>query len=376
MKILHVTQSLGRGGAERLVLEIGQAIQRMQLDVQMKIVALAELNEYPELSENLDITYCNSYVRLSLTGKSQIEVGEFEKIVDEFQPDIIHSHTYIAELVSRENPRKGIKYFTHVHSDFAEFEHFPLKSILNKKSWTNLFEKQRLFRRFNKVNNQFITISAAIDENLRCQLGDKWTKNIHLLHNAIDFKKFSQKEIPEYPSRAIRLITVGRFYTHKNQIFLVDVLKYLIEIDKRFELVLIGVGPEKEKVFARGKELGVEQNITFTGLIETVELELAKSHVYVHPAKYEPFGLVLIEAMAAGLPVVCLDAGGNRDLIEQDKNGFIFPNDCPPELFAKKIIEIVENKTVFANMSKYSRAFASNYDIESYVSKLLALYAA
>jgi hypothetical protein len=100
MKILFVTQSLGKGGAERLVLEINKSLKINHPDITVKIVSLSQKNEYKELSKWADIEYCKSSVKLSLTGKSLIDISEYEKIVDEFQPNIIHSHTYKSELLN------------------------------------------------------------------------------------------------------------------------------------------------------------------------------------------------------------------------------------------------------------------------------------
>jgi spore coat protein SA len=96
---------------------------------------------------------------------------------------------------------------------------------------------------------------------------------------------------------------------------------------------------------------------------------LWKSDIYVHTATYEPLGLVLLEAMAAGLPVVTLDGGGNRDLIENGKNGFIINNQNPKH-FAEKILEVKDNE----EMKKYNVKFAQKFDIDHYTHKQLELY--
>ena len=86
----------------------------------------------------------------------------------------------------------------------------------------------------------------------------------------------------------------------------------------------------------RSKELGVVPCVTATGNVSNVAQYLWKGEVYIHSAKYEPFGLVLVEAMAAGLPVIALDAGGNRDIVEDGVNGYLLPKDTNPKVFAEK----------------------------------------
>jgi glycosyltransferase involved in cell wall biosynthesis len=374
MKVLFVTQSLGKGGAERLVLEISKAIRLYRPEVKVKIVSLSERNDYPDLTQMADIVLCKSSVKLSLTGKSIINIEEYEKIVDEFQPDVIHSHTYKAELVSREKPRKNIRYFTHVHSDFPEFEPFTPQTLLRKKRLTKYYERARMFDRYRQCNNHFITISRAIHENLLRQLPVGFHKNVTLMPNAIDFEKFSSRPLPETGNSPLKLISVGRFQPHKNQAFLMKVAAELKKRGSLFTLQLAGIGSELENVQKLALQLGVDDCVQFSGLINDIENHYAASHIYVHPSKYEPFGLVLVEAMAAGLPVVCLDAGGNRDLIEQGRNGYLLSGDATPEAFADKILHLYHQAEHYCSVSSYARQFASVFGIQQYVANLLDLY--
>ena len=64
--------------------------------------------------------------------------------------------------------------------------------------------------------------------------------------------------------------------------------------------------------------------------------------IFIHPATYEPFGLVIIEAMAAGLPVISLDGKGNRDIIKHKVNGYIFQNQNAVK-FGEALIKLKEN---------------------------------
>ncbi len=372
-RILFVVQSLGKGGAERLVLDICQKLKKIA-GVEYLIVSLTDINQYPKLSSDLEVKFIHSNISLSITTKSLINISEYEKIVDEFQPDIIHSHTYKSELVSRENPRKGIKYFTHVHSDFQELDPFSIQTIFNKKKLTNWYERQRILKRYKKVNNQFITISLPIHLNLQRQLGSSWFNNIHLLHNAIDYKKFSQFPLPILNSSKPNLVSVGRLDKFKNQIFLIEVLSFLKKSGIQSRLKIVGEGPEKNNIKEKAKMLGVEDDVSFIGLVDNVEEALSQGHIFVHSSISEAFGLVLIEAMAAGLPVVALDGGGNRELIQDGKNGFILSKDATPSQFASKILAIIKNKNLYEEMSRFSRQYAARFDINEYVDKLLEIY--
>jgi glycosyltransferase involved in cell wall biosynthesis len=371
MKILYVLQGILKGGAERLTLDIAQELRKSGTH-KVLIVALDTRNQYPDMLEGLDVRFINSNVKLSISGKNSINIEEYEKIIDEFQPDIIHSHTYKSELVSREKIRKGIKYVTHVHSDFSEFEPLTFKTFLQKKRLTKFYERVRIFNRYKNCGNYFITISENINETLLRQLPKQLHKQVMLMHNALDFKKFSKHPLPKLNKEKLKLICVGRFESHKNQAFLLNVCLILKNKGITFNLEFAGIGPELENVKKLFFDYGLEDSVKFYGLINNVEEYYCDSNIYLHPSKYEPFGLVLLEAMSAGLPVISLDGKGNRDIIIEGVNGFMI-KEQNDELFVEKIIYLLNNN-VYESISKNARTFAKNYDIEPYVKKLMVYY--
>ena len=126
----------------------------------------------------------------------------------------------------------------------------------------------------------------------------------------------------------------------------------------------------------------LEQKIKTQNLVTEITLHgytsnsiefLQKATVYVHSALYEPFGLVLIEAMASSVPVVALNGKGNSDIIEDGKNGFLIENQ-DPNVFAEKIIELQQSEKLYKKIQAYAKAYATRFDIKDYVSSLLALY--
>lgn len=372
MRILHVIQGLVKGGAERLCLEIAQEINR-NYNHQIVIVALDSINEYPELVKGLDLRFANCKFELSVFGKSFIDISEFEYIVDDFKPEIIHSHTYKAEIISRENIRPGIKYFTHCHNNIPELKRLTLKTIFSKKLFTRFIEKLRLEKRYIKCNNQFIAISNDTYKFFYDNLHPFLKKNIYLLPNAIKFSRFSFADTRSIKSD-VNLTMIGHMSDYKNQIFLIPVLKYLRNKNIHASLTLIGDWRNNGvKILEKAKLSGLEDYVAMPGNIENVEETLKNQNIYVHSAYYEPFGLVLLEAMASGLPVVCLDGGGNRDIIENGNNGFLVESQNP-EIFAEKIIELIEHPDLYTKMSVYARQYAKKYDIGPYVDRLLDLY--
>jgi glycosyltransferase involved in cell wall biosynthesis len=100
---------------------------------------------------------------------------------------------------------------------------------------------------------------------------------------------------------------------------------------------------------------------------------LKEADIYLHPASYEPFGLVILEAMASGLPVICLNGKGNVGLNVEGKTGFMID---PPDAkkFADKILFLKNNPDEYSKISEYCVNFAKDYDIEIYCKKLVDIY--
>ena len=369
MKIIHIIPSLKTGGAERLVLDICSQLKKDK-SIKIILVSLSEINDFKNESYDIEIKYIPSKVTLSITGKTHVEITKLTTFISDFNPDIIHTHLFEAELISRWNINKKINYFTHCHDNMSQLSGLTKhKSI--KKNITDLYEKNMIIKRYLTCENQFIVISKNTKQYFKSVLPKKLTQNIHLLSNAIDYKKFQNNNIKK-PTK-LRLINVGSFVAKKNQTFLIDILLELKKRDIQCELFLLGEGEELQKVKDKAFVNGLKNEIHFLGNVNNVEEELWKSHLYIHSAYYEPFGLVLLEAMAAGLPVVSLDGKGNRDFIKNGINGYILENE-DPKLFSDIIMNLVHNKELYGEIAEKGKVTAQQYDIKSYTTKLIDIY--
>lgn len=317
------------------------------------------------------INFVNATVNLSVKSKNRINVNQLQKIVNDFQPDIIHSHLFAAEIISRSILYPKAKWFSHFHDNMPQLKNFGLETLLNKNLLTNFYEKQYLLNRY-KLNggNEFVSISKDTNRYATKVLPRAYKFNY--LKNAIDFKKFNKIKGVKNESN-LNLVNVGSFQAKKNQQFLIDIAYILKQNNVKFHLTLLGDGEQKKFVEKKVKELSLENEVSALGNVLNVQEVLSASDIYVHSAYYEPFGLVLIEAMAAGLPVITLDGKGNRDIIEEGKNGYmIFEQDA--EKFAETIINLWNDKQKMKEISAFANEFAKQYDIVNYVDKLLELY--
>lgn len=370
LRVLHVIPNLVKGGAQRLAIDICNEINKRE-NISVKLAVLNSENEFRYLTQELEIVECDSSIKLSIKGKSIVNSESFDRLVEDFDPHVIHSHLYLAEIVSRENGQDHRLYVTHCHNNIPQFSIRWTGSFNIKKLVTNIYERRRIMNKYSKVNNLFLAISKDTERYLERVLSGKLSKRIVYFPNAFAYSKF------ENPNRHISsigpLINVGNFLKNKNQQLLIDILAMLRTRGLEKRLLLVGDGVLKEEVLSKASRFELLETCEFLGSVDNVEEYLWRSSIYVHVARYEQFGLVLLEAMAAGLPVVTLDGGGNKDLIEEGKNGFIVKSEDPSE-FADRIIDLLENEDKYKEMSRYARCYAKQYDIEPYVDRLLALY--
>jgi glycosyltransferase involved in cell wall biosynthesis len=370
MRILYIIPNLRKGGAERLVLDMCIELATRE-GVVIKLITFSDENEYRFLTQNVDWEVVPSSVQLSLTGKNKYSVDNLQKNIDSFKPDIIHTHLFEAELVSRCCSYPQAKWFSHGHDNMPQFRNFSFRTLFNKRFFTDYYEKRVLFNRY-KVNggNHFIAISKDVwryfEHTARCY-------PVTLLPNAINYSLFYKPKEKSENTAALRLVNVGSLVDKKNQMFLIEVVKVLRLRNIDVELNLLGNGKNKVALQQKVLENKLENRVIFHGIVNNVEEHLWRADIYVHSATYEPLGLVLIEAMAAGLPVITLDGKGNRDLIEEGKNGFML---CTQNaaVFADNIMELWANQEKYWEMTKYAQEYAKKYDINEYVNNLLNLY--
>lgn len=369
IKILQIIPNLKKGGAERLVLDICNQLSKIE-GVEVKLVCFSDNNDYTDLPTVDFINVITSSVQLSGYKKNKMHITELQKSIEEFQPDIIHTHLFISEIISRSCYYPQAKWFSHCHDNMPQFEDFSLKTLFSKHRLTNYYEKKYLFNRYKKNGGtHFIAIGSDTKKYF-----DKTAKPypVTKITNAIDYNKFYKKK--QFRTKEQIVITnTGSFVNKKNQAFIIEIAEKLREKKVDFHINLLGDGVNRKRLIERAKNLDLHKNILFHGNVNNVEEFLWESDIYLHTATYEPLGLVLIEAMAAGLPVITLDGKGNRDLIEQGKNGYMIyeQND---ETFANTIVDIWNDKQKYQEMSAYAQEYAKGYDIKEYVEKLLALY--
>lgn len=373
MKILHVIPELGKGGAERLVLNIVSELSKRE-GIIVKLITFRDTNSYPFLMDSIDWQIVPATLIPSITGKSRIEVEALKQAIQNFQPDVIHTHLFEAEIIVKEIPQKHTIYFTHFHDNMPPFKKLGIQSFFNKSKLLRYFERRWILKKYQSVENYFIAISQDGLNYLHENLPIKLHKNIQLIPNAIEYDRFYvDRDYENKDNERWQLVTIGSLVPRKGHEFLIRVVKYLKENNYNVELKIIGGGTHKDQLLKNISRFGLTDSIQLLGYVQYPENYLKHSDLYIHAATHEPFGLVLIEAMASSLPVITTDGKGNRDLIIDGENGFLIES-RDVELFASKVIQLLSNDDLRETMGKKAQLFSKEFAIEKYVDTLLNTY--
>src|SRR5690606_12114847 len=171
------------------------------------------------------------------------------------------------------------------------------------------------------------------------------------------------RDVHGFVDRDLLMISIGRLIDRKRFDRLIAVLAELK--DHRVRLVLVGDGPREQELRDMARRLGVANRVHFVGAVdEKTKFELlAISDVYASTSEHEGFGLVFLEAMASGLPIVCYERGGQRDFLQDGRTGYLVPLDDEPA-FTDRCRRLLSAPRLRRQMGRANRERAGEFYID------------
>lgn len=223
-----------------------------------------------------------------------------------------------------------------------------------------------LHRVVNSVLNsstQIIAISEDIKR--RTQQHYDCRTDIHVIHYGLVPPRFEVKSRAELgiPEGDTVLISIGRLIRRKA---LGDVLLALSKLDAdRYRLLIIGEGPEEERLRDLAARLGLSSRVDFLGAIwgEEKFQYLAAADMFVLPSVHEGFGLVFLEAMHCGLPVIASCTGGQTDFLKDGETGFLVPVGDVDTL-ADRIQQLGGDGALRKRISQFNKEYVKRFRID------------
>lgn len=353
--VLHLLSSFPVGGIERLLIDlIKEGCSDAASDVDFTVVIMNDTVN-PDFKKDLLATGCNVYFLGRKEGhKSPKYIFELLNIIRRHQIEVIHTHNdgakYWAILCKFLNP--GIKLIYTIHD-----------SIILKEQ----LSPGEIF-----LHRQLIDMSIAISNSMfNDALGLGLSKTAKI-YNGINLKRFETNRqtscTESRSSEGLNIVNVARItYYKKGQDILVRALKLCKDKGIRFHCNIIGVTFEHDKesydyLQSLIRELGLESDVSF--LLDRTDVPelLKQADLFLLPSRYEGMPIVMLEAMAAGLPVIASDISGSNDIIQHNFNGLLFENENYIEL-SEKIMHLYTNRTEMNAIRQNAFDHLKSFDI-------------
>lgn len=294
MKITEVMLSTGWGGAERLFVELCTGLAAAGHELQ--VICRPGFARGTELQEVEGITF----VTIPARGKwDLISLWQLKQKIAAFRPHIIHAHlvraTWMAGHIGR-----------HLHIPTVTTTHNQIKA-----------------KNFNKID-YFTTITRSLGAYLQRQGVPH--ERIRTIPN---FSLFTPVAAPA-PRREGEppvFISLGRFVAKKGYRTLIEAFAQTVAKNGPARLLIAGDGPLVESLKSLVNDLGLARQVEFLGWVDNTEALFAAGDIFVLPSLDEPFGIVLLEAMAKGKPIVTTRTGGPLDLLDDSLAFFVDSGD-------------------------------------------------
>lgn len=220
---------------------------------------------------------------------------------------------------------------------------------------------------------------TAVSNNLREETYNTFIieKEIEVIHNFVDVERFNRKPIDAFqkviaPNGERIVVHASNFRKIKR---VQDVVKIFQQIVKQIpaKLLLVGDGPERPMVEELARELDIVADIKFLGKQQDMEEIFAVTDLFLLPSEYESFGLAALEAMASGTAVVCSNAGGLPEIIEQGVCGYM-ANVGDIQAMSDFSLDILRDENRMAQFQAAAQLQAQRFDIRNIIPIYERLY--
>jgi sugar transferase (PEP-CTERM/EpsH1 system associated) len=196
---------------------------------------------------------------------------------------------------------------------------------------------------------------------------------VRVIRNGIDVARYASADLAD-PARRTRAIHVARLNPVKDQATLLCAIPRILASVPAFTLDIVGDGPERAALEQLATELRIADRVRFLGFRDDIAARLADAGVFVLSSRSEGVSLTLLEAMAAGLPIVATHVGGNPEVVDVDRTGLLVPSGDPNAL-ADAVIRVMTDPELAIRFGRAGRARAEQqFDVRGVAATYEALY--
>lgn len=282
----------------------------------------------------------------------------YKRAVKSFgKPDIIHAHFYsIAAIASVLKKRFDVPFVVTEHS-----------SKLNKNILGISKLDQKLAKKAYLDADRVVAVSNALAENLK----HNFNVNAEVIHNVVDVAHFQY--VKHEPKDTFTFISVGNLISIKGFDMLIEAFAEAFKNEESVNLKIVGAGPEMNNLKSLVNQYNMADRVVLLSEVGRDKLKdiYPEGDAFVLASRSETFGVVFIEAMATGMPVIATDCGGPSDFVNE-KNGYLIPVDDKQALI-DALIKMRNNAYSF-NSLEISEMCVKQFSPESIGNALMNLY--
>lgn len=352
MKILQVINSFEGGGAEKLTLQLHQMY--LQQGIDSHAVSLMQ-SSAGDLANTHSLGLNSPYdIPVLLKLYLFLNQPQWKNL------DIIHVHLFPAQL------------FTPLLTKILGIK---ASLVTTEHSTSNSRRKKILGKIIDYIFYRFYTKIVCISDGTLFALGD-WQIQILdklvVIYNGINLCEFSPTCIVKSKPKTSIIASVGRLVEEKNYESAIRALSKIAE--QPFEYWIVGSGSQELHLRKLAKAFNLESKVKFLGFQKDISDILRQADIFLQTSLWEGFGLAVVEAMAAGLPVVVSNIPGVREVVTDESEAGFFVDPMSENDIADKLSKLIDNQNLRLMMGKNAQIQAAKFDINQTVQEYLDLY--
>ena len=343
IKVLHLISTDVFSGAENVACQI---IKQFEKDKKYDMVYCSKIGPNKERLDSLEIK------TLPIKNFSYECV---KKAVEQYKPDIIHGHDIKASIIASMFSKKA-KIVSHIHANHENMRKFNMKTFLyslTKEKYSKIIWVSQ------SALDSFYYVNKVKDKSI-------------VLYNVIDSKALLENLKKDTNDYEFDLIYLGRLNYQKNPERLISLIEKITKVKNNLKVAIIGDGDLRNTVENLVKEKNLESNVTIFGFMNNPYKVLSCSKLMIMTSRYEGTPMCALEAMAFGKPIISTITDGLKDIIDNDKTGFLSNND---DELSKKIIEVLSDKNKYNEWCKCVKKKNDDINnIENYCAEMRKIY--
>lgn len=362
IRVVHIVPMLSPGGAERVAVHIVRGLSHRRYEPVV-------ISFSGRLGCDLDYLLDDAGIEVRYLGKrSGFDYRMYHRlppVLSELEPDIVHTHLHVLRYALPFLLFRRRASLVHTVHNLAEREIEP---------------RLRWLQRYALKHG---VVPVAVGGKVADSLGRLYgIQRCRVIPNGIPTDRYSRPQVPRKEWRAregfseneVLFVCVARFFPQKNHALLLSAFAQGPASDPNAHLVLVGEGVLQKNLEVHAKNLGIERQVHFLGLRADIPNVLGAADVFVLSSDYEGNPLSVMEAMAAGLPIVSTAAGGVPDLFDSGREGLVVP---PGDLqsLSKAMAFLAGDRGIRQSLGVAAvRRATANFDVSKMVKAYEGLY--